>query len=227
MPLASQAVRLSPDESADSLAGRIDAVWNRSPNAFVAQPRRAFCCGGDTAGVGYGVDLDTASAAHRGGNLRRSALRVDDGAVLSAGALRGHSLRHVAASAPLGGWRRWRRALLAMGCKEVAVSDSDHHLVVRSGVLGGLVPRGVAAAVGDVCGIGGGLGRFAALAVLSSSRGAWAGYGLPVSWIEYAAKPVRGDSALSAAVVLALPAGVGLRLAGGPEPWARFCRERW
>ena len=48
--------------------------------------------------------------------------------------------------------------LLALGCKEVAVSIPITILLYDRAFLGGLVPRGVASAVGNVLGFGGRLG---------------------------------------------------------------------
>ena len=106
-------------------------------------------------------------------------------------------------------------ALLGMGCKEVAVSIPIVILLYDRAFLAGSFREALRRRWAMYAGFAAAWVAFAVLFAFSGNRSAWAGYALPVSWFEYAPEPVRRDPALPAALVLAPPARVGLRLAGG------------
>jgi protein O-mannosyl-transferase len=76
--------------------------------------------------------------------------------------------------------------LLALGCKEVAVSIPLIILLYDRAFLAGSFREAWRRRRGMYVGLAAAWAPFAALRVLSSGRGSWAGYGLPVTWIEYA-----------------------------------------
>ena len=86
--------------------------------------------------------------------------------------------------------RRWAvvtaaAALLAMGCKEVAVSVPVCVLLYDRAFLAGSFREAWRQRRTMYLGLVGAWLAFAVLLCCSGNRGAWAGYGLPVSWIEY------------------------------------------
>jgi protein O-mannosyl-transferase len=86
--------------------------------------------------------------------------------------------------------RRWAvaavtAALLGMGCKEVAVSIPITILLYDRAFLAGSFREALRRRRGMYVGLAAAWAAFAVLFAFSYSRGRWAGYGLPVSWIEY------------------------------------------
>ena len=77
-------------------------------------------------------------------------------------------------------------ALLSMGCKEVAVSIPITILLYDRAFLAGSFREAWRRRAGMYAGLGAAWAAFAILFVFSASRANWAGYGLPVSWMEYA-----------------------------------------
>ncbi len=87
--------------------------------------------------------------------------------------------------------RRWAVAavtatLLSLGCKEVAVSIPLCILLYDRAFLAGSFWGAWRQRWGMYVGLAAAWAAFAVLFMLSYSRATWAGYGLPVSWIEYA-----------------------------------------
>ena len=87
--------------------------------------------------------------------------------------------------------RRWAIAavlasLLAMGCKEVAVSIPLVILLYDRAFLAGSFRAAWSRRRAMYFGLAATWAAFALLFMFSYSRGKWAGYALPVSWIEYA-----------------------------------------
>jgi tetratricopeptide (TPR) repeat protein len=87
--------------------------------------------------------------------------------------------------------RRWAVAtvgatLLALGCKEVAVSIPITVLLYDRAFLAGSFREAWRRRWGMYLGLAAAWALFAALFLCSSGRSQWAGYGLPVTWIEYA-----------------------------------------
>ena len=64
---------LSRRQPIDPRAGRMDAVWHRTPNAPVAEPRRTFCRSRNAAGLLHRANMDCAPLGHRSRHLHRSA----------------------------------------------------------------------------------------------------------------------------------------------------------
>ena len=86
--------------------------------------------------------------------------------------------------------RRWAAAtvaaaLLGMGCKEVAVSIPITILLYDRAFLAGSFREALRRRRGMYAGLAAAWAAFVVLFMCSYSRGGWAGYGLPVSWIEY------------------------------------------
>ena len=86
--------------------------------------------------------------------------------------------------------RRWAVAavlasLLAVGCKEVAVSIPITILLYDRAFLAGSFREAWRRRRGMYLGLAATWAAFAGLLMFSSGRAGWAGYGLPVSWIEY------------------------------------------
>jgi tetratricopeptide (TPR) repeat protein len=77
-------------------------------------------------------------------------------------------------------------AVLALGCKEVAVSAPVCLLLYDRAFLAGSVREAWARRRGMYLGLLGAWLGFALVQVFSVSRGGWAGYGLPTPWHEYA-----------------------------------------
>ena len=87
--------------------------------------------------------------------------------------------------------RRWGAAaavaaLLGMGCKEVAVSIPITILLYDRAFLAGSFREAFRRRWGLYLGLAAAWAAFAVLQACSGSRGAWAGYSLPITWIEYA-----------------------------------------
>ena len=87
--------------------------------------------------------------------------------------------------------RRWAAAavtatLLALGCKEVAVSIPVSILLYDRAFLAGSFREALRRRWGMYTGLAAAWAAFAVLFVCSYDRGGWAGYGLRVSWMEYA-----------------------------------------
>jgi tetratricopeptide (TPR) repeat protein len=86
---------------------------------------------------------------------------------------------------------RWAAAtvaatLLALGCKEVAVSIPITVLLYDRAFLAGSFREAWRRRWGMYMGLAAAWLLFGVLLVCSSGRSHWAGYGLPVTWIEYA-----------------------------------------
>ena len=86
---------------------------------------------------------------------------------------------------------RWAAAavaasLLGMGCKEVAVSIPLGILLYDRAFLAGSFREALRRRWGMYVGLASTWAAFAVLFAFSYSRTSWAGYGLPISWIEYA-----------------------------------------
>ena len=77
-------------------------------------------------------------------------------------------------------------ALLALGCKEVAVSIPIVILLYDRAFLAGSFREAWRRRWGMYVGLAATWAPFALLRLSSSGRSKWAGYGLPVTWIEYA-----------------------------------------
>ena len=87
--------------------------------------------------------------------------------------------------------RRWAVAavaatLLALGCKEVAVSIPLCILLYDRAFLAGSFRAALGRRWGMYVGLASAWAAFVVLFLCSYNRGAWAGYGLRVSWMEYA-----------------------------------------
>ena len=177
---------LSPDEPADSPAGRIDPLWNRSPDALAAQsragvlprPRRRWRW--PSALIWTLHPLQTEAVTYV---VQRYESMMGLFYLLALYA----AIRCGTSAHP----RRWAAAavaatLLAMGCKEVAVSIPITILLYDRAFLAGSFREAWRRRWGMYVGLAAAWAAFAVLFLFSCSRGNWAGYGLPVSWIEYA-----------------------------------------